>query len=122
MSNKVEKLLIQAFECVEDENFSDALKLYDLARKGITIERKPHPISVDIQLLSYEYPFIKLHITCSRGTYIRTLANDIGAMLKCGAYLYALTRLRCGDFHLDQCVDQNLLLEKDFQICNWLIK
>ena len=80
-------------------------KLYDLARKGITIERKPSKVRVSTKIISYDYPFIKLHITCSKGTYIRTIAHDLGEMLQTGAYLDTLVRTRSGSVHLDQCVN-----------------
>ncbi len=84
-------------------------KLYELARQGITIERKPSPVKISIQLLSYEYPFLKLLIDCSKGTYIRSLAFDLGENLGTGAHLAALTRTRSGPFLLDKCVPQTEL-------------
>lgn len=84
-------------------------KLYELARKGITIEREAVSINVSTKLISYEYPFAELHIQCSKGTYIRSIAHDIGIRLKCGAHLNALQRIRSGTFHLDACIDGTLL-------------
>ncbi|MFH0891797.1 MAG: tRNA pseudouridine(55) synthase TruB [Candidatus Falkowbacteria bacterium] len=76
-------------------------KLYNLARKGIEIERAPTEINIyEIELLSYEWPFLKVKIRCSSGTYIRSLAHDIGAALGCGAYLEELTRSAVGDFRI----------------------
>lgn len=86
-------------------------KLYHLARKGIVIERKPIKINILTKLLSYDYPYLELEIICSKGTYIRSIANDIGIKLKTGAYLHTLTRTRCGLFSLDKAVDQNSLNE-----------
>ena len=80
-------------------------KLYELARKGIEIERAAVPVNVRIQLTSYEYPFLKLHVACSKGTYIRSLANDIGEALTCGAHLSNLVRTKLGPFHLAKCFD-----------------
>lgn len=80
-------------------------KLYQLARKGIEIERKAEAISVTIQLISYEYPFLSLRIQCSKGTYIRSLANDIGNHLQIGAHLGQLVRTRCGNFNLEESFD-----------------
>lgn len=85
-------------------------KLYDLARKGITIERKPSSVTVHTTLLSYEYPYLRLQISCSKGTYIRSIAEDLGLALGCGAHLSALTRTRSGTISLDHCVDGELLL------------
>ncbi|NGX60094.1 MAG: tRNA pseudouridine synthase B [Chlamydiae bacterium] len=80
-------------------------KLYHLARQGIEIERKPITITLTTTLLSYNYPHLHLHITCTKGTYIRTLAHDLGQSLTCGAHLKKLTRTRCGPYTLDDCID-----------------
>lgn len=85
-------------------------KLYDLARKGITVERAPVAVTLTITLLSYTYPQVELHITCSKGTYIRSLAHDIGLSLGTGAHLFALIRLRSGPFHLDQSIPESDLI------------
>lgn len=84
-------------------------KLYKLARKGTVIERKAISVHVQIQFLVYVYPTLKLQITCSKGTYIRTLANDIGEKLTCGAYLKNLERIRVGKFHLRDALNQDIL-------------
>lgn len=74
-------------------------KLYDLARKGIEIERQPNEIEIyDIKLLDYSYPDLKIEVDCSTGTYIRTLANDIGEKLGTGAYCDELRRTRIGEY------------------------
>ena len=86
-------------------------KLYHLARRDITIERKPVQVNVHTKLISYEYPYLELDITCSKGTYIRSIANDLGVKLKTGAYLHTLTRTRCGRFFLKSAIDQDLLDE-----------
>lgn len=86
-------------------------KLYNLARKDITIERKPVKVDISTKLLSYNYPYLELNITCSKGTYIRSIANDLGEKLKTGAYLHTLTRTRCGNFLLKDAIDQNNLKE-----------
>nr|MDA3839486.1 tRNA pseudouridine(55) synthase TruB [Patescibacteria group bacterium] len=66
-------------------------KLYELARKGIEIERKPSFINIySINLISYTWPVLKIEVRCSTGTYIRSLAYDIGEKLGCGAYLEEL--------------------------------
>lgn len=76
-------------------------KLYDLARKGIEIERQPNEIEIyNIELLNYKYPNIKIRVNCSTGTYIRTLAHDIGQKLGCGAYCEELTRVEIGKYNL----------------------
>ena len=80
-------------------------KLYELARKGIEIERKPISVTLTTTLLSYEYPHLSLKISCTKGTYIRTLAHDLGQRLVCGAHLKKLTRTQCGPYKVEDCVD-----------------
>lgn len=86
-------------------------KLYDLARKGIEVERKPKSIWVEITLLSYNYPHLDLSISCSSGTYIRSLAHDLGIKLGCFAHLIELTRTKSGQFALDQCISVDNILD-----------
>ena len=79
--------------------------LYKLARKGVVVAREPRPIHIErVQLLSFEYPHLNIMVTCSKGTYIRTLAEDIGRALGCGAHLHALRRTRAGGFEIGQSV------------------
>lgn len=84
-------------------------KLYELARKGIEIPRAPQKVTITTKLLHYEYPYLSLHVACSKGTYIRSLAEDIGLALGCGAHLSDLTRTRSGAFSISECMDGNLL-------------
>ena len=84
-------------------------KLYELARKGISIEREPVKIHLTTELLNYQYPFVELRIRCTKGTYIRSIAHDLGQMLGCGAHLTALKRIRSGLFHIDSCLNGTLL-------------
>jgi tRNA pseudouridine55 synthase len=91
-------------------------KLYDLARKGVTIERQPVEVQVKITLLRYAYPFLEISVACSKGTYIRSLAHDIGQFLQCGAHLFELSRTRSGSFRLDECIPQELLKNKDLDL------
>nr|WP_299245293.1 tRNA pseudouridine(55) synthase TruB [uncultured Halomonas sp.] len=73
--------------------------LYELARQGKTIERAPRRVTVyDMRLLSRDAMGFELEVACSKGTYIRTLAEDIGQALGCGAHITALRRLRTGAF------------------------
>lgn len=97
-------------------------KLLHLARKGKEIERKPCLIELKTTLLSYSYPFLDIHVACSKGTYIRSIANDLGEDLKTGAYLFSLTRLRAGPFELKDCIDQNVLQDDSFNLSNHLIR
>ncbi len=76
--------------------------LYKLARKGVTVERQPRRVLIhQFELLRYEYPVAEVRVLCSRGTYIRTLADDLGRLLGCGACLTALRRSLSGPFRLD---------------------
>jgi len=95
-------------------------KLYDLARQGITIERAPAKLRVMAQFLSLDYPHLTLRITCSKGTYVRSIAHEIGAILGCGAHLSQLQRTRSGDFHLKDCIDGTLLDDPQFDISPYL--
>lgn len=84
-------------------------KLYELARQGKEIERKPCKVKVDIEFLEYEYPILRLRVKCSKGTYIRSLAHDLGQVLGCGAFLEELIRTRSGKFLLNECLDGSIL-------------
>ena len=96
--------------------------LYELARKGITIERKPCLVSVQVECLSYKYPQLKLKVFCSKGTYIRSLGHDIGAKLKVGAYLSELRRIQSGNFCINQAVTLEEIESDPNKILSLLIK
>ncbi|MDZ4184637.1 MAG: tRNA pseudouridine(55) synthase TruB [Desulfuromonadales bacterium] len=77
----------------------DGVPLYELARKGVEVERALRSIEIyRFELCSVELPFVTFEVTCSKGTYVRTLAHDLGAYLGCGAHLTALRRLKSGAF------------------------
>jgi tRNA pseudouridine55 synthase len=81
----------------------DGRRLYELARKGIEIERAPRAIEIlDLRREAFSGEDLVVSVTCSKGTYIRTLARDIGRSLGCGAYLTALRRTAVGGFALGQ--------------------
>ena len=98
----------------------DGKKLYELARKGITVEREASPVTLHIELLKYSYPHLHLKIQCSKGTYIRSLAHDIGVSLTCGAHLSALTRTRSGKFTLENCCDGAQLADPSYEWMQFL--
>lgn len=76
--------------------------LYRLARAGITVERRRREVEVSrLELIDWRPPLATVEIDCSKGTYIRALANDLGEALGCGAMLSSLVRLRCGQFALE---------------------
>jgi tRNA pseudouridine55 synthase len=91
-------------------------KLYELARKGLEIERQPNDINIfDIKILGHSFPLLTLKINCSSGTYIRSLAHDIGQALGCGAYLKNLKRTKIGEFNLSKAVDIKRLNENNWR-------
>ncbi len=73
--------------------------LYKLAREGKTVEREARPVSIHhLEMLNFTAPLVEIDVHCTKGTYIRTLAEDIGEVLGCGAHLVQLRRLGVGDF------------------------
>jgi tRNA pseudouridine55 synthase len=84
---------------------SKGQRLYDLARKGIELERKPRTIYIkSIELIKFYPPSIDFKVVCSKGTYIRSLCQDIGKTLGCGGYETFLRRMRVGDFNVEQAI------------------
>lgn len=80
----------------------DGKKLYEYARKGESVERKARPITIhNIVLESYEYPTFTIYVTCSTGTYIRSIARDMGDTLATGAYCSTLERTAIGSFTIE---------------------
>lgn len=88
-------------------------KLYELAREGKEIERAAVKVRVKTELISYVYPILRLRVACSKGTYIRSIAFDIGNDLGCGAHLVDLCRTKSGVFCLENCLQEEELLEGD---------
>lgn len=77
-------------------------KLCDLAREGVTVERAARPVKIlGITILSIELPRVRMRVECSKGTYIRTLCQDIGEKLGCGACMESLLRTRVSQFTVD---------------------
>nr|WP_197986211.1 MULTISPECIES: tRNA pseudouridine(55) synthase TruB [unclassified Massilia] len=75
----------------------DGRAYYEYAREGITLEREARPVTIHgLELIGYEAPMLKIRVTCSKGTYVRVLGEDIGAALGCGAHLNALRRIQVG--------------------------
>lgn len=80
-------------------------RLYDMARKGITVERKPRRITIySLQIEEVNLPLVRLRVRCSKGTYIRTLCEDLGNALGVGAAMQSLLRTRVGQFTLDEAL------------------
>lgn len=84
--------------------------LYKLARAGVEVEREPRPVTVhEIRTLGFQDDLLTLEIACSKGTYIRTLAHDLGEILGCGAHVVQLRRLAIGDVSIDKAVSLDRL-------------
>lgn len=90
-------------------------RAYKLAWQGIKPDLKPRKIKIhNIKILNYAWPYLKIEVDCSRGTYIRSLAHDIGQKLGCGAYLRALNRTKIGKFTIENSVEVNNLSSKNW--------
>jgi tRNA pseudouridine55 synthase len=80
----------------------DGKRVYELARRGETIELAPRKLFIkEFEITAIEMPVVHFRVVCSTGTYIRSLANDLGAVLGCGGHLSSLCRTRIGEFNLD---------------------
>lgn len=83
----------------------DGKKLCDLARAGVTVERKPRPVQIlGIDILEVNLPRVRMRVNCSKGTYIRTLCQDIGEKLGCGACMESLLRTRVSHFAVEEAL------------------
>lgn len=83
----------------------DGKRAYNLARKGKEVELKAKPLEIsEIEVLSFDAPVLTIRVACSKGTYIRALARDIGAALDSGAHLTSLRRTRVGDITIADCL------------------
>ncbi len=81
------------------------VRAFSLARNGQEVKLKPKTLTIDeIEVVHYEKPMLTIRVECSKGTYIRALARDIGKALDSGAYLTDLRRTRIGDYHVSQCL------------------
>lgn len=91
-------------------------RAYKLAREGKDVKLEPRKVTIhSMKLLEYRHPFITLEIKCSAGTYIRSIAHDIGQRLKTGAVMEALHRTEAGDFMIENAVDLDALTEENWQ-------
>jgi len=93
--------------------------LYKLARKGIEVERKPRKIKIkSIEIVKFALPFLTLKVSCSKGTYIRSLCNDIGEALGTGAYVLGLERTRIGGFKIENSAGLDELPGRTISLCS----
>lgn len=90
----------------------DGKRAYELARRGEDIELSPRKITVDVFETTLVYPVVKFRIVCSTGTYIRSIAHDLGQQLGCGGYLNALCRTRIGEFKLESAWSMKVAEQK----------
>lgn len=80
-------------------------RVYELARKGREVKLEPRPVAVPVfEITEFRLPELSFRVVCSTGTYIRSLANDLGAALGCGGYLGSLRRTRIGEFRVEQAL------------------
>ena len=87
-------------------------RLYDLARAGIKVDRKPRLVTVySMQIIDWESPYLTVDVKCGRGFYMRSLAYDLGLMMKCGGSLKSLVRLRGGGFSIENAITLEVLSE-----------
>jgi tRNA pseudouridine55 synthase len=90
----------------------EGVPLYKLARKGIEIERKPRLIHIyNFRFTDYHEPYGQFRITCTKGTYVRSLAHELGQKLGCGAHLATLRRITIGHFHVVDAIPFEELLK-----------
>lgn len=93
--------------------------LYKLARKGIEIERPHRSVNIyELELINFAAPFLEIRVLCSKGTYIRSLCDDIGTALDVGAHIVALKRTRIGDFRIEESAEPGELPDKKESICS----
>lgn len=91
----------------------DGKRAYKFARKGEEVELKAKPLEIsELEVLSFEAPVLRLRIVCSKGTYIRALARDIGQALGSGAHLIGLRRTRVGDIEINNCLSIDDAMKK----------
>lgn len=101
--------------------FIDGKRAYEFARKGVDMELKPVPIEIyAMEVLKFEMPFLDLKINCSKGTYIRSIARDIGKSLNSGAHLVQLRRTASGDFRIEDSLTIEEIEKKFSSLCNQL--
>lgn len=90
----------------------NGVPLYKLARAGKEVEREARPVTIShLEIIDIDLPFVTIDVDCSKGTYIRTLIDDVGTELSCGAHMTALRRTRSGSFDIAECTTLEQLKE-----------
>lgn len=101
----------------------DGEKLYNLARKNIIIDRKSNLIRINkIKIKKYKWPYLEILVNCSTGTYIRSLAYDLGLEIGCGAYLNKLKRIKIGNYKLKKAYNLDQIKTDNWQKLCFKIK
>jgi len=100
--------------------------LYEYARQGITVEREARPITIfELNFIEYNAPYLTLEVHCSKGTYIRTLVDDLGEVLGCGAHVTMLRRTAVADYPTEKMLDwhalQSLAEQQDLALLDALL-
>jgi len=91
-------------------------KAYELARKGLKVELSPVKVKIhQIEILNYSFPYLKIKVSCSSGTYIRSLANDIGEKLKVGGLIEELRRTKIGNFKVENAQKLSQINSENWQ-------
>lgn len=97
--------LIQQVPPIHSAIKIDGKRVYELARKGKEVKLEPRPVTIkEFTITSFDLPVLTFKVVCSTGTYIRSLANDLGSALGCNGYLSGLRRTRIGEFHVDDAM------------------
>ena len=97
--------LIQQVPPIHSAIKKDGKRVYELARMGREVKLDPRPVTIHaFEITGFSLPVVQFRVVCSTGTYIRSLANDVGAALGCGGYLSCLCRTRIGEFRLEQAM------------------
>lgn len=95
-------------------------RLYELARRGIAVQAPPRTVEIDmIELVAWEPPHLTFDVTCSPGTYVRSLAHDLGQTLGIGAHLSALTRLASGKWRVEDAITPDEL-QTQVEVGDWI--
>jgi tRNA pseudouridine55 synthase len=97
-------------------------RLYEMARKGVEVERRAQSVHVACTIIRYEYPELEVHVRCSKGTYVRSLASDIGRELGSFAHLSRLRRLRSGSFDVRDAVSLQVIRDPLQSLDEYLLK
>ncbi|QCX02228.1 tRNA pseudouridine(55) synthase TruB [Aggregatimonas sangjinii] len=91
----------------------DGKRLYEYAREGKKVDIKTRRVTIfEFEITSVEMPKVDFRVTCSKGTYIRSLANDFGVVLKCGGHLSSLRRTKIGDYNVNNALDPTIFGEE----------